>query len=349
MSASQAAAARCNQSETKMKNMTINSLGATLLAVLFLGLGGCTSVVKLNVKHAPEMDLGAARTLSVARFTVSGQVHLDAANGRDAWSNLLKNAVVGSFAAPSDVSVQETQYAGLVDALVRNGYYQVSTAAADAKVSGHVDYRVDDRLSSQENKKAEEGKRMTYTLTRTVEVSLNFMVTDSRGMVLGNSQVRHSSEKKWEDDSEEAVRQHAQQFSVSSYVMDEMAAANALLVKKIAPHYVLESRVLEECDSERSKQGNKAAEEGDWRAAASHWQAMHGSGDAKCRHAAEYNLGVFDESEGRLGEALMRFENVHAFTHDAKFAADAERIRQRMQEEERMRQNEAKRQQAAPL
>ncbi|MFH2139553.1 MAG: DUF6340 family protein [Pseudomonadota bacterium] len=332
-----------------MKNMTIISLRAALLAVLFFGLGGCTSVVKLNVQHAPEMDLGAARTLNVARFTVSGQVNLDAANDRDVWSNLLKNAVVGSFAAPSDVSVQENQYSSLVDALVRNGYYQISNGVADAKVSGHVDYRVDDRLSSQENKQAEEGKRMTYTLTRTVEATLHFMVTDRRGMVLGNSQVQHSSEKKWSDDSEKAVRQRAQQLSVSSYVMEEIAAANALLVKKIAPHYVLESRVLEECDGEQLKQGNKAAEDGDWLAAASHWQAMSRSGDAKCRHAAEYNLGVFDESEGRLGEALMRFENVHAFTHDKKFAADAERIRQRMREEERMKQNEAKRQQAAPL
>lgn len=332
-----------------MNDVMSRSLGVSLLAVFFLALGGCTSVVKLNVKHAPEIDMGATRTLSVARFTVSGQVHLDAANGRDVWSNLLKNAVVGSFAAPSDVSVQENQYSGLVDALMRNGYYQISTGEADAKLSGHVSYRVDDRLAKLENKKAEEGKRMTYTLTRTVEATLNFLVTDKQGMVLGNSQVRHASETKWEDDSEGKVRERAQQLSVSSYVMEEIAAVNALLVKKIAPYYELESRVLEECDGEQLKQGNKAAEDGDWPAAASHWQAMSRSGDAKCRHAAEYNLGVFDESEGRLGEALMRFENVHAFTHDKKFAADIERIRLRMREEERMRQNEARRQQAAPL
>ncbi len=330
------------------KNTTTTLLKATLLAVLFFGLGGCTSVVKLNVKHAPEMDMGATRTLSLTRFTVSGQVNLDAANDRDAWSSLLKNAVVGSFAAPSDVSVQENQYSSLVDALVRNGYYKISTGEADAKLSGHVEYRVNDSLSSQENKKAEEGKRMTYTLTRTVEATLNFLVTDKHGMVLGNSQVQHSSEKKWTDDTEAEVRKRAQQLSVSSYVMDEVAAANELLVKKIAPHFVMESRVLEECDSDQSKKGNKAAENGDWLVAVSHWQSMSSSGDAKCRHAAEYNLGVFDESEGRLGEALMRFENVFAFTHNAKFSADVERIRQRMREEERMKQNEAKRQQAAP-
>ena len=332
-----------------MKHTMIGSFWTALLAVLLLVLGGCTSVVKLNVKHAPEMELGVARSLNVARFTVSGRVNLDAANGRDAWSNLLKNAVVGSFAAPSDVSVQENQYSSLVDALVRNGYYQIGTGRADAKLGGHVDYRVDDKLTSHENKKAEEGKRMTYTLTRTVEATLHFIVTDRRGMVLGNSQVRHSSEKEWTGDSDQAVRERAQQASVSSYVLEEIAAANELLVKKIAPHYVLESRVLEECDSAQSKQGNKAAEDGDWLAAASQWQVMSRSGDAKCRHAAEYNLGVFDESEGRLGEALMRFENVFAFTRDAKFSADAERIRQRMREEERMKQNEAKRQQAAPL
>ncbi|MDD5472202.1 MAG: DUF6340 family protein [Sideroxydans sp.] len=325
-------------------------LKATLLAVVLSGLGGCSSVVKLNVKHAPEMELGAARTLGVERFTVTGRVNLDVANGRDVWGNLMKNAVVGSFAAPSDVSVQENQYSGLVDALMRNGYYQISTGAADAKLSGHVDYRVDDQLSSWEAKDADDEKRKKrYTLKRTVAVTLHFLVTDSRGMVLGNSQVQHSSEKKWDDGSEEEVRKRAQQLSVSSYVMDEIAAANALLVKKIAPHYVLESRVLDECDSEQSEQGNQAAEDGDWRAAASHWQAMSRSGDAQCRNAAEYNLGVFDESEGRLGEALMRFENVHAFTHEAKYAADVERIRRRMQEEERMRLNEAKRQQAAPL
>jgi hypothetical protein len=331
-----------------MKTTMTTFIKGTLLAAFFLGLGGCTSVVKLNVKHAPEIDMGAARTLSVARFTVSGQVNLNTANDRDVWSSLVKNAVVGSFAAPSDVSVQENQYSSLVDGLVRNGYYQISTGDADAKLTGHVDYRVDDRLSSQENKKAEEGKRMTYTLTRTVEATLHFLVTDRRGMVLGNSQVQHSSEKKWSDDSEKEVRERAQQLSVSSYVMDEIAAANALLVTKIAPHYVMESRVLEECDSDQSKQGNKAAEDGDWLAAASHWQSMSSSGDAKCRHAAEYNLGVFDESEGRLGEALMRFENAYAFTRNAKFSADAERIRKRMREEERMKQNEAKRQ-AAPL
>lgn len=332
-----------------MKNTMSGSLKAGLLAASLLVLGGCTSVVKLNVKHAPEMDLGAARTLSVARFTVSGQVNLDVANGNDIWSNLLKNAVVGSFSAPSAVSVQENHYSSLVDALVRNGYYQIGTGTADANVSGHVDYRVDDRLSSLEDKKAQEGKRMSYTLTRKVEATLRFMVTDKNGMLLGNSRVQHSSEKKWTDDSEQKVRERAQQLSVSSYVMDEIAAANALLVQKIAPHYVLESRVLEECDSAQSEQGNKAAEDGDWLAAASHWQAMSASGDAKCRHAAEYNLGVFDESQGRLGEALMRYENVYAFTRDARFAADAERVRQRMRDEERMRLNESKRQQTAPL
>lgn len=326
-----------------MKVTMATLLKATLLVTLFVGLGGCTSVVKLNVKHAPEIDMGAARTLSVARFSVSGQVNLNAANCSDVWNNLLKNAVVGTLAAPSDVSVQESHYSGLVDALVRNGYYQVTTGEADVRLSGHVEYRVDDRLSTQENKKAEEGKRITYTLTRKAEATLHFLVTDRRGMVLGNSQVTHSSEKKWSDDSEKAVRERAQQLSVSSYVMDEIAAANALLVKKIAPHYVLESRVLEECDSDRSEQGNKAAESGDWQVAVSHWQAMSRSGDAQCRQAAEYNLGVYDESEGRLGEALMRFENAFALSRNAKFSADAERIRMRMREAERMRQNEAAR------
>lgn len=323
-------------------------LKTTLLAACLLSAGGCSSVVKLNVKHAPEMELGAVRTLEVARFKVTGQVNLDAANGRDAWSNLLKNAVVGSLAAPSDVRVQEMQYSGLVGGLLGNGYYQISTVAADARLTGHVDYFVDDQLASQETKDAESGKRKkVFHLTRTTTATIRFMVEDRRGEVLGSSMVQHASEQKLEGDSEEEVRKRAQQVSVSSSVEKEIAAANDLLVMKIAPHFVQESRVLEECKGDLSKKGNKAAEEGDWYAAAGYWQSMSSSGDAECRRAAEYNLAVFDESEGRLGEALMRLENVYAITRNAKFSADAERIRQRMREEERMKQNEASRQQAA--
>lgn len=371
---------------------------AALLAALFMELSGCSSVVKLNVKHAPEVELGVVRTLGVERFSVSGRVNLDVADDGNAWRNMMKNTVAGSLLAPSDENVQKAQYAGLVEALQRNGYFQVSTGLADARLSGHVDYRVNDRVSVKERKltekekreiaeeeqrkRAEEEKRKrayeerrehaygerhertyeepprydeveqvkrTYTLTRNVEATLHFMATDARGIVLGSSQVEHGSEKSWTGDSLDKVRKQARESDVSSEVMDEIAAANRLLVKKIAPHYVLESRVLEECDSDRSDEGNQAAEDGRWLAAAEHWQAMSRSSDAECRHAAEYNLGVFDESQGRLGEALMRFENAYAFTHNAKFSADAERIRQRMQEEERMRQIEAQRQQFAPL
>lgn len=319
-----------------------------MAAVMLLGwaMGGCASVVNMNVKHAPEIDLGAVRTLAVEKFSVSGQVNLNTANGKDIWGNMIKNAVVSSMAAPSEESLRERHYAGLVQALLGNGYFQVSQGAGDASLSGHVEYKVNDGMSELESKNANSGKsKKTYTLRRTTTVVVDFQVTDSKGRVLGAAQVRHEDEKKWEDDSEEDVRNRAQRLSVTDYVEEAMAATQAGLVGKIAPHFVMESRTLEESDSEQIKKGNKAAEEGDWANAAKRWQSMMNSSDAADRSAALYNLAVYDEAEGRLEAALAKYEKVADMTHKAKFSAEVERMRARIQGELRMKQNEEKRKQ----
>lgn len=445
----------------KLKSMRFDLFRAVLLVVTLSGMVGCSSVVKMNVKHAPEVDIGAVRTLQVEPFTVSGQVDLDSDGDGNVWRNLIKNAVLGRIVMPSDVSVQNRQYADLVGALKRNGYFQVTTGMAEARIGGQIEYRIEDQVTAKARKskeikgkqqdeekrklkgeekrkpkdeeeskpretvkrkkgegdklKSDEGEPLmsedeepieseeggkskpktkekrkpkddgktnprdgaklksqedeqhdtddaagharkdeqpsehSYTLTRNVQATLYFMVRDAAGKVLGSAQVQHASSRSWSGGSEGDVRRLAQRSDLTSQVMDEVIAVNALLVQKIVPYYVMESRVLEECDSDLSDAGNDAAEEGNWRAAVEHWQAMSRSGDAECRYAAEYNLGVYEESMGRLGEALMRFENVYAYTHNKKFSAEAERIRQRMQEEERMRQIEEERQRATPL
>lgn len=311
-------------------------------------LAGCSTIVQLNVRHAPELDLGGAKSLAVDKFTVSGHTSLDAVNTGNVLRNVLGNALVGGLTAPDDSKVQDAHYRGLVDALVRNDYFQIRESGnVDARMRGNVDYKIEDSMNKADVKE-KNGTKTVYTLTRSTTVTVNFQVLSASDVILGTSTVASRNEKKWSGDSEENVRSRARELDLSGYVIGAIAETHAKLLQKISPYYLQEERALEDGKSDLVKQGNKSAEHGDWPGAARYWEAALQDGDLKNRAAALYNLGIYDESQGRLDLALGRFEEARTLTENGKYAADSERIRSRLEENRRLKQMEEKRAAATP-
>ncbi len=319
--------------------MDLVKLPALLLCAALAS--GCSSVVPLNVRHAPQIDLGAAQTLTVQDFSVSGQVDLAVGGEGDVLRNLLTRTIASSLAAPADVNVQKQHHTALVEALLRNGHFKVSEGAGEVRLSGHVAYKVQDALSEKEWKDTQSGdKKERYTLTRTTTAEVSFQVADAQGVVLGAARVSESMQRKWEGKDAQEVRKAAENQSVADDVLKVVSATAAPLVNRIAPYFVLESRTLEDGDSKRIAEGNKAAEAGRWDEAARAWQPFLSSHVAEDRNAALYNLSVYDEYNGQLEAALMKLEQLYNATLQARYAAAADRMRQRIEEMRRLHASE---------
>ncbi len=311
--------------------------------------GGCSSVVKLNVRHAPQIDLGAAQTVTVQDFSVAGQVELNVGGERDVLRNLLTRSIAGSLAAPSDVNVQKQHHTALLEALLRNGHFKVSEGAGDVRLSGHVAYKVQDGLSEKEWKDTQSGeKKERYTLTRTTTAEVSFQVADAQGVVLGAARVSESLQRKWEGKDAQEVRKSAEHQSVEDDVLKVVTATAAPLVNRIAPYFVLESRTLEDGDSKQIAEGNKAAEAGRWDEAARAWRPFLSSHVAEDRNAALYNLSIYDEYTGQLDAALIKLEQLYNATLEARYAEAGDRMRLRIEEVRKLRASEQARAAAAP-
>lgn len=314
-------------------------LSPIMLVALLLLLCSCVSQVKLNVRHAPELNLPGVRSLSVEPFVANGNLHLDAGTFGKGFVGAVASAAVGmvnnKLAEEKVPSLVNAQQFGLKDALVRDGFFQVKeSGSADARLGGSFQYEVRDNVGEQESKDGSGKIVRTYTLTRKGTVMVSFSVTAADGTLLGSSQVAGSVEKKSTGSTKDETRVNA--VAWEQVVQEALAQTYPLLVKKIAPYFVSETRTLEKGEGEGVKAGNAAAEKGDWPTALTHWNAALVGGSAADRVAATCNLAIYDEVEGRLAEALKKYEELSRNGGD-KYVKEAGRIRARIAEEEKLR------------
>lgn len=92
---------------------------------------------------------------------------------------------------------------------------------------------------------------------------------------------------------------------------------------------------FETSDSEVIQEGNKAANQGDWDTAVKCWKEGAASEEPVDQVAGSYNLGLYAEKEGRLQEALTKYQEVKHLSDDEKFNDDIARVQARIEEEQK--------------
>lgn len=314
-----------------------------LFGLFTLLLGGCATTVKVDVRQAPALDLPGVRSLSVESFAVGGKVpkglepfviEEEASGSGGRRSRTVREDDIIMFKdkiRDLNSSLERMQSLGLKDALKSDGFFEVKeSGAADAKLAGVVNYEVTSKI----NDELKRNGRRVYVLTVKATVTVSFNVLTNDGILLGSTKIDSSVEKRSEGDSAEEARDNAAPWE--PLVRQALNLSQLLLVSKISPHFVTETRILEEGEGDAVKAGNAAAKRGDWPEAAAQWNVALAGGSPTEVRAATWNLAVHDEVEGRLAEALRKYEGL-AKDGDGKYAAEASRIRGRIAEEEKLR------------
>lgn len=333
--------------------MSISKNIAALLVIS--GLAGCAApAVNLSVKRMPELNLAKVKTIGVGEFVVDGTVNLNKEKKDESFKSILKevamnmltNGASATSGTPSADRLQAVYHQDLTTALARNGYFQVNqdSSAADAEISGRVDYSVNDELHDDSvcaydpSSFNPDPKNNTHCLMRKVVADVSFQVADKKGLVIGASKVSNSKSNTWFGKTDDEVRKQAEQSDLNTMVADTIAGTHDALIRKIAPYYVTVSLKLDEGESDLIKKANKAAAKGDWQEAISLWNEGAKDGKNTDRIAARYNLAIYDEFSGRLNDALRKYQDISASTMNPKYNTDISRVQAQIDEEVKLNQ-----------
>jgi len=303
-------------------------------------LAGCSTSVRLRVERAPELSLTGIEKLKIDRFGVTGKLDLELIKKEgDVLGTIAKIAIdagTNKMAKRQHPSISASHRQGLKSVISSHGYYKVTEGADfDAKIGGDIYYNVKDAGQEKVETDKKGNSRKYYELTRNANVSLQITVTDKKGEVIGTSSAHARAWNRTRKDNHTAAIIGAEIWH--KVVKNALAASHSVVLQRIAPYSVWQSRKLVKGKSKSVKKGIKAARKGNWPEAVFLWKSAQNTGNHKDKAAALYNLGVYDEKEGRLEDALSKYEQVLQLSGDAKFANDVERKKARIEEEERIK------------
>ncbi len=113
-------------------------------------------------------------------------------------------------------------------------------------------------------------------------------------------------------------------------------------IQQIAPHYVTESRDIEEGESSVMEAAVEYAKRGLWEDARDLFEAVleDPKSEKDDRIAATYNLGLYYEIGGQLDEAEEYFDKSFKMSGDSKFLDARARIQQRRKEIQRLEEQQ---------
>jgi hypothetical protein len=311
-----------------------------VIAVFAFLLAGCATTIQLQIKRAPELNLVGVKKLKIEPFGVSGSLSLDNGLGGGgilgAVIGMAVDAGASKIAEEKHPGLQAAELLGIKQTVYTDGYYTVTEGQDyDAVVTGAIHYEVRDSGGDRQTKDDQGRVYVWYQIDRTAEVRVQFSVADKTGKVIGASQVYTSVSYDARGENRQRAFDNAAPWE--SMVQKGLTETQEPFIRKIAPYFVTERRTFENGESEAIKEGNKAAGAGNWDTAVELWQQGRESGAEKDQIAALYNLGIYDEVEGRLADALKKFETVQKMSGEAKYAADIKRTQTRIDEAEQMR------------
>jgi tetratricopeptide (TPR) repeat protein len=326
--------------------MKMNRL--VLLGIALALLTGCASKVHFRVKRAPAINLGAVKKIGTDPFAISGTVDVDA--GNVVKNNGLVGAVVDlaadklttQLAKNNDKKLEKHFRNGLQQAIMKNAYFELSpNRQQQARISGSITYQVKDKGKPVE-KKLKDGKvEKGYRMTRTASVQFEFMIKDRQGKILGSSTVAGRASSSAKDKAQGVAMLRLKKSE--GLIKQAMDKCHPSLLRKIAPYFSYERRILAKGKSDFMKRGNKAAQKQSWDLAAQLWQQGLNSKHQKDRDAALYNMAIVDETNGELEAAIQKYQQSHASSGDEKCLNNIAQIKRRIKEEQELADLEAAR------
>jgi len=312
------------------------------LAAMILGLAlapACSTSIAVQIRRAPELNLPGVKKVRVEGFTVTGNLSLDVVDTGGgvlgALANVAVDAGVNKLSEGKRQELQTHHMNGFRGVIAGDAYYTVVEGGQDATLGGTVTYDVADKGEATSTKDKAGVERKEYTTVRTAKVAVRLNVVSATGQVLGSTEVSASAQNKSVGADRDAARKNLEAWDVLA--RRAITDTQQPMLQRIAPYFVTERRTLAKGDADAIKNANEKAGNGDWASASAMWTAAAASGSVADKTAAAYNLGVFAEVEGRLEDAVAKFEEAKKLSGDPKYAGDISRVQVRMDEERRIK------------
>ena len=351
----------------------------SLFSLIFL-LSYCGTSTRVKVLKPAELDVGSVKKVAVLDFDFEGS--WDFAGEDETPTNLkqlggmLMRSMFGSRKPPDPYKAYPGRNISdnLVARLVTNKYYTVIERAELSKVleeqalslSGVIDenqaaevgrllgaeglimgsgsYSIKDN-GKWETYKEKKVEKKRYRIYRGVTVSINFKIVNvTTGTIVAakTNTASNGNNKKYSSTGateEEAIK------SVPDWrpIVDELVnRVLAMTINQIAPHYVTESRSIEEGESDQMEAAVEYVKRNLWDDALEIWQMVleNPSSEHEDKVAATYNIGLYYELIGQLDMAEEYFDKAFKMSGNDDYLDSKARIDRRRRELERLRQQQ---------
>lgn len=351
----------------------------TLLATILM-LNQCGTTKRIKVLKPAQLDVGAVKKVAVLDFDFIGSWDFGDEEKspkklKDFGELFLKNMFKGK--KPPD---PKKAYPGslvsdrLVAKLVNNKYYTVierkellkileeqalslsgvidanqatevgRLLGAEGLVMGSGTYNVQDR-GKWETYKEKKVEKKRYRISRQVDVKFTYKIVNitTGSIVVSKTNSASTGRSKSSKYSGVGKNEKAAIKNVPDWrpIVDELVekVLNQTLWQ-VAPHYVTESREIEEGDSDQMEAAVEYAKRDLWEDAREIWDmvAQDPSADKDDRVAATYNIGLYYEISGYLDEAEDYYDKAFKMSGDSKYLDSRARIQKRRKELERLQQ-----------
>jgi tetratricopeptide (TPR) repeat protein len=340
----------------------------------------CGTSTRVKVLKPAVLDVGAVKKVAVLDFDFVGSWNFADEKKKDneikAIARILlkdmfkgkkppdpKNAYPGSIVSDRLVAkLVNNQYYTVIErkqlskileeqALSLSGVIDANQATevgrllgAEGLVMGSGTYNVQDK-GQWETYKEKKVEKKRYRISRQVDVKLTYKIVNiTTGSIIASQtnsastgiskSAKYSSTGKNEN---EAMKNIPDWRPIVDDMVDKVLNQT---VWQVAPHYVTESRELEEGDSEQMEIAVEYAKRSLWEDAREVWDMVVAdpSAEKEDRVGATYNLGLYYELTGDLDQAESLFDKAFKMSGDSKYLDSRARIQRRRQELERLKQ-----------
>jgi len=344
------------------------------LVSTILLLNQCGTSTRVKVLKPAELDVGAVKKVAVLDFDFIGSWDFadekkKAKDIQEIAQVLLKDifkgkkppdpkkAYPGSIVSDRLVAkLVNNQYYTVVErkelskilevqALSRSGVIDVGQASevgkllgAEGLLMGSGTYNVQDR-GKWETYKEKKVEKKRYRISRQVNVKFTYKIVNiTTGTIIASKTNSASAGKNSTGKNEkEAMKNIPDWRPIVDSAVDKVLNQT---LWQVAPHYVTESRELEEGDSDQMEIAVEYAKRNLWEDAREVWEMVleDPSAEKEDRVGATYNLGLYYELTGNLDQAEDNFDQAFKMSGDSKYLDSRARIERRRKELERLQQ-----------
>jgi curli biogenesis system outer membrane secretion channel CsgG len=353
------------------------SVLSIFLIILF---SQCGTSKRVRVLKPAELDVGSVKKVAVLDFEFMGS--WDFASDDDTpktikhLGRLLLNNMFETKKPPDPYEAYPGRNISdmLVSRLVTNQYYTVIERQELSKVlqeqalslSGVIDeaqaaevgkllgaeglimgsgtYSVKDH-GKWETYKEKKVEKKRYRITREVNVKITFKIVNVTTGTIVVSKTNSASTGKNRKFSSTGADENEAIKAVPDWrpIVDEMVnRVLSMTMNQIAPHYVTESRKIEEGESDQMEAAVEYVKRDLWDDALEIWQMVvdNSRAEPEDRIAATYNIGLYYELIGQLDMAEEYFDKAFKMSGNDDYLDSKARIKRRRQELERLRQQQ---------